>query len=328
MRKKVSIIIPTYNRSHLILETLDSVISQTYQNWECIVVDDGSTDNTEELLQIYTDKDQRIRILNRPDFKMKGANSCRNFGVDSSTGDFFLFLDSDDILSNDCLENRILFLENENDLDFAVFDMGLLNNDGFQKYVYPDLKSKSVQELISLFIMGPLPWNMTRPFWRKEFFIKVGYFNENLKMFDDDEFNLRVIYGTKCKFKFANITDCYYRIYQENKDKYNDKKFKIKLFASHLEFLKSIDILFKEEDKVFYSKYLQSNLFKIMDAFLIRDSQLIYLFKQNLQFAENNFKFSFKFYLLMRIKLYLQRFSPSIKGWYTFNKFLDLQLHR
>ena len=75
----VSIIIPTYNREHLIGETLDCVISQTYTNWECIVVDDGSHDNTPEVIKSYFNNDERIKFYNRPDYKNKGASSCRNY---------------------------------------------------------------------------------------------------------------------------------------------------------------------------------------------------------------------------------------------------------
>ena len=62
----VSIIIPTYNRAHLIKETLDSVLTQTYTNWECIIVDDGNSDNTEEVINSYIAKDQRFKYCHRP----------------------------------------------------------------------------------------------------------------------------------------------------------------------------------------------------------------------------------------------------------------------
>ena len=80
MSDLVSIIIPTYNREHLIGETLNSIIAQTHTNWECIVVDDGSTDNTEEVLKNYKEKDKRFIFLKRPDNLPKGANTCRNIG--------------------------------------------------------------------------------------------------------------------------------------------------------------------------------------------------------------------------------------------------------
>jgi glycosyltransferase involved in cell wall biosynthesis len=93
----VSIIIPTYNRAHLIGETLDSVLAQTYTNWECIVVDDGSTDHTSEVLKIYCDKEARIKYFHRPDTHKPGGNGARNYGFEVSKGGYVNWLDSDDV---------------------------------------------------------------------------------------------------------------------------------------------------------------------------------------------------------------------------------------
>ena len=104
MQPLVSIIIPTYNRAHLLGETLDSVLAQTYANWECIVVDDGSTDDTDEVLAGYVDKDPRFKYYHRPTTKPKGANACRNYGFEKSKGEFVNWFDSDDVM-------KVMFLE-------------------------------------------------------------------------------------------------------------------------------------------------------------------------------------------------------------------------
>ena len=82
----VSIIIPNYNRADLIVETLNSIIAQTYTNWECIVVDDGSTDDSIKVIDEYSKLDPRIYLYIRPNHKRKGANSCRNYGLEMSRG--------------------------------------------------------------------------------------------------------------------------------------------------------------------------------------------------------------------------------------------------
>ena len=82
----VSIIIPVFNRYQIIGETLNSIINQTYSNWECIVVDDGSSDYTEQLMEFYTQKDPRIIFVRRPDNRPKGANACRNYGFEFKQG--------------------------------------------------------------------------------------------------------------------------------------------------------------------------------------------------------------------------------------------------
>lgn len=98
MPSLVSIIIPTYNRAHLLGETLNSVMAQTYRNWECIVVDDGSTDHTNELLEFYNKKDSRIQYHHRPKSYPKGANPFRNYGFKLSHGEYVQWFDSDDII--------------------------------------------------------------------------------------------------------------------------------------------------------------------------------------------------------------------------------------
>lgn len=107
MKPLVSIIIPTYNRAHLIGETLDSVIAQTYTNWECIVVDDGSTDNTKEVLAEYCKKDARFQFHNRPANRQKGGNAARNYGFEVSKGEYINWLDSDDLLTANKLEVQV-----------------------------------------------------------------------------------------------------------------------------------------------------------------------------------------------------------------------------
>jgi len=99
----VSIIIPTFNRAHLIGETLDSVLAQTYTNWECVVVDDGSTDATNNIVNTYIKKDSRFQYHNRPNNRPKGANACRNYGFEICKGQIINWVDSDDVLVNNHL---------------------------------------------------------------------------------------------------------------------------------------------------------------------------------------------------------------------------------
>ncbi len=103
----VSIIIPTYNRAHLIGETLDSVLAQTYQNWECIVVDDGSTDNTDDLMSKYMAKDSRFKYYHRPNDRLQGGNAARNYGIEISKGAYINFLDSDDFIHPRTIEIKV-----------------------------------------------------------------------------------------------------------------------------------------------------------------------------------------------------------------------------
>ena len=91
----VTIIIPAYNQAYWIVETLKSVLAQTHSSWECIVVNDGSTDGTADLVQAVVAQDSRLRLLTQPN---GGVSSARNRGLDAAVGKFVLFLDGDDLL--------------------------------------------------------------------------------------------------------------------------------------------------------------------------------------------------------------------------------------
>ncbi|MEN6568446.1 MAG: glycosyltransferase [Rikenellaceae bacterium] len=115
---KVSVIIPVYNSADYLKETLLSVISQTLRDTEIIVVNDGSTDKSEEIIESYQKGDSRIKYLFQPN---QGQSIARNVGLDNATGDFVYFMDSDDLLEQDALEmccNKCI----SEDLDFVFFD--------------------------------------------------------------------------------------------------------------------------------------------------------------------------------------------------------------
>lgn len=103
----VSIIIPTFNRAHILRETLNSILAQTYENWECIVVDDGSTDATLAILEQYRLEDARFQYFFRPTDKPKGANACRNYGFEKSKGEYIQWFDSDDVMHPEKIKIKI-----------------------------------------------------------------------------------------------------------------------------------------------------------------------------------------------------------------------------
>ncbi len=104
MNVLVSIIVPAYNQQDFIRETLDSILLQTYQNWECIIMNDGSTDNTEAIAKSYSEKDGRIKVYSQPN---GGPAKARNNAIRLSHGEFILPLDADDTISPEYLEIAI-----------------------------------------------------------------------------------------------------------------------------------------------------------------------------------------------------------------------------
>lgn len=119
MKSLISIIIPTYNRAHLLGETLDSILAQTYQHWECIVVDDKSIDASGELMGFYCERDSRIKYYHRPGERRKGANACRNYGFELSKGEYIQWFDSDDLMVPEFLNVKIKTIES-NEVDFVI----------------------------------------------------------------------------------------------------------------------------------------------------------------------------------------------------------------
>lgn len=112
IKNKVSIIMPAYNAGKTIRESIDSVISQTYSDWELLIIDDNSRDNTNEIVAEYVNNDNRINYYKQ--YPNQGVAAARNRAVDLSNGQFIAFLDSDDIWLPRKLEVQIKTLENSN----------------------------------------------------------------------------------------------------------------------------------------------------------------------------------------------------------------------
>lgn len=114
----VSVIIPVYNTGIYLEEAIGSITAQSLGNIEIITIDDGSTDNSPEILQKLRDKDDRIKIYTQSN---QGPSEARNYGIKEASGDYILFLDSDDMLQNDTIDKCYKQCIN-NDLDFCTFD--------------------------------------------------------------------------------------------------------------------------------------------------------------------------------------------------------------
>lgn len=120
MNQKVSIITPTYNSADFVVETIEGVLAQTFQDWELLITDDCSTDNTRDMLKAYADKDERIKfyVLDRN----SGAGAARNNSLKHATGRYIAFCDSDDRWTTDKLEKQLSFMiENEHAVTFTSY---------------------------------------------------------------------------------------------------------------------------------------------------------------------------------------------------------------
>jgi len=202
----VSIIIPTYNRAHLIGETLDSVLAQTYQNWECIVVDDGSTDKTKGIVQQYSKKDARFQYFLRPPNKPKGANACRNYGFEKSKGEYIQWFDSDDLMRPEKLEIKVKYALSEK-ADIVIDSHTtetkiILNKD-------PKLEVFESADFYVDYILGKKPV-ITNDVMVKREIIDSRRFDENLHKAQEYEFFTR-LFEQKLKYCFLDLPLTVYR---------------------------------------------------------------------------------------------------------------------
>ncbi|MBP5352762.1 MAG: glycosyltransferase family 2 protein [Alphaproteobacteria bacterium] len=109
---KISIIMPLYNCEGYVRHTIRSVQQQTYKNWELIIVDDASTDNSLQVVKDFAAKDARIKVF--PRAVNTGTGACRNYGLDRAEGRFVAFIDSDDLWAEEKLHRQIAFMKNHN----------------------------------------------------------------------------------------------------------------------------------------------------------------------------------------------------------------------
>lgn len=185
----VSIVIPTYNRAHLIGETLDSILAQTYTNWECIIVDDGSTDNTDEVVGAYVQKDARFKYFHRPDTHLPGGNGARNFGFLQSKGEYVNFLDSDDIFHPKKIEikiQKVIKFDCDVVISKHTYDEKELNLKKDEKFSLLISNNFDIDFILSrnqILIGDPLI---------KSNFIKNSLFDENLRRGQDHDFFIRL----------------------------------------------------------------------------------------------------------------------------------------
>src|SRR5690606_30140770 len=102
-------------------------------NWECIIVDDGSTDNTAEILKTYCEKDVRFQYHHRPQNRPKGANACRNYGFELCSGEYVNWFDSDDIMNHDLLQIKTTIFNKNPEINFVVCGMETIDKEGKSK---------------------------------------------------------------------------------------------------------------------------------------------------------------------------------------------------
>ena len=185
----VSVILPVYNVADYLEECLDSVINQSYKNLEIICVNDGSTDNSLEILKKYETKDSRIKLI---DQKNQGVSSARNQGMKHATGDYIAFVDPDDVLERNAYE--IALKKMEKDVDIIVWGYTAFPNaTGWWVHAGDNISKIYKNDSINAYFdckVGCVVWNKL---YKKSIIDKHNIsFKEDLKMAEDVNFNLDI----------------------------------------------------------------------------------------------------------------------------------------
>lgn len=222
----ISIVVPCYNQAQFLDECLQSVIDQTYQNWECIIVNDGSLDNTEEIAKQWIQKDARFLYLHKEN---GGVSSARNFGIERANGEWILPLDGDDVIGNDYLNFATKELKN-NDI---VFCKAQYFGEKEGEIVVSDYDSVKMLLENQIFCSA---------FFTKKDWKKIGGYDETfLEGYEDWDFWLCMIKEKKgnLKVKKLEYPGFFYRIKQVSRNQtamlQNDRKLRHILFKKHIE---------------------------------------------------------------------------------------------
>jgi glycosyltransferase involved in cell wall biosynthesis len=301
----VSIIIPTYNRSALIEETLESILAQTYINWECIIVDDGSTDATGKVINEYIKRDNRFQYYSRPIDTIKGANTCRNYGFELSKGEYIKWFDSDDVMLPNLLEKQILSFDKNVDVSVCkliYYDINLgisiKENTIFSKYLIED------------YFTGKIAFYISGPLWKRRFLEnQTDLFDVSITNLDDWDFNLRMLYQ-KPKIVYLEEALIKYRIHETslsqeiNKLNFDEIQSEFRAREKHLKLLKT--------NKLTNPRILE-NFIKDRYKFILREALFL---------NDNKKKYYLRMLLVAELKvLDFKSFIKTIFGFTIFSVF-------
>lgn len=190
----------TFNRAHLIEETLVSIQNQTYHNWECLIIDDGCSDATQAALEPYLKKDPRFQYYKRPDKYKKGLPGCRNYGLDIAKVKYVIFFDDDDIVHPELLEIAIDSMQTNPNAKFFHYQKKSFS-ETFQHTLIQPIKTVDTvwmaDTLLYEVVTQKTPFASCTVLWDRNCFDTVR-FNEDLQYAEEWECYTRILStGTK-----------------------------------------------------------------------------------------------------------------------------------
>ena len=271
----VSIVVPCYNREKYIETCINSVLSQDYENWECIIINDGSKDNTLSLVRSFELKENRICVIDQHNL---GVSEARNKGIDHANGDFLFFLDSDDMLSNDVISSFVAAYENNDIITGVITAMAFadqsVGNDS--QVLHPKegnitFENNNFEVLIRTMESGLTPVVQNR-LYRKDFIDENNFRFKPGIVHEDELWFFETMLLAK-NVKFVNKKTYFYRIdHQHSITKNIDDK----NLESYLQIMEEIVQNYSKNERYstiakWYAVYIK----KIFLDFAIRDQSIL-----------------------------------------------------
>ncbi|MGD1929029.1 MAG: glycosyltransferase family 2 protein [Leptolyngbyaceae cyanobacterium] len=198
----VSIVIPVYNGAKTIARTLESILKQTYQDLEIIVINDGSKDNTLEVVAGF--EDPRIKVCSYPN---GGLPVARNRGIDNATGEFISFVDADDLWSQDKIECQVNALNRDEKAGVAYSWTAFI--DEYDNFLYACVPLHHAGDVYPALLVRNFIANGSNILVRRSIVEEVGQFDPNLHSVEDWEYYLRL--AARCNFSVVKKHQIYYR---------------------------------------------------------------------------------------------------------------------
>jgi glycosyltransferase involved in cell wall biosynthesis len=312
---KISIIIPCYNYSHFLPECLENLKSQSHTNWECLIIDNASTDNSKDVIHSFAALDNRIKYLYQP---IKGPSAARNIGIKEAKGEYIQFLDADDLLQVNKFKNGISIFNNNPDAAIVYSDMRYFAHGNKNELFYAMQLNKIQDRPWMSYVEGGkndiMPSILTgnimvisSPLIKKNVLDEIGYFDETLSFHEDWEYWLRFVFANKC-FLFDNDADSktLIRVHKTSHSSTNLFKMLIGTLRITLKYIPKIDTKFlrnkflRMQKSSIYS--LEKNIYKNKNDFNFLKESLLLLINTMpdkkyinwLMFIENKKFMSFK----------------------------------
>ena len=210
MSDKVALITPSFNRAYIIRETAESIFAQTHENWEWVIVDDGSTDDSWDVIQSFAERDDRVKAFQR-DRGPKGACTCRNMAVERTDADWLIFLDTDDLLHTDCLKQRLSAARAAKEREVLYFPILVFEHSTKDCFLWDDPEHPT-NWLEGVLTMRP-PVQGSGTFWPSALWDSHGGWREDLRVWQDIELHARAHWdGVTFKPAADAFPDFYLRV--------------------------------------------------------------------------------------------------------------------